>query len=130
MPRDFVEFDYLIAMDDDNMHDLRELVAKGKKKGALDGWEIEKCHLFGEFGGKDKKGRGEEVQDPYYGGSHGFEKAYEQCDRYGKGLLRYIEEESERRGAHGHGHAHQHKNEHGHGHDHDHGHQHGHGHTG
>lgn len=40
--------------------------------------------LFGEHSGKKKA---EEVQDPYYGGTDGFEDAYEQCLRFSKNFL-------------------------------------------
>jgi len=37
---------------------------------------------------------GEEVEDPYYGGGKGFEVAFEQLERFGKGLLETIEREA------------------------------------
>jgi low molecular weight phosphotyrosine protein phosphatase len=43
--------------------------------------------LFGEFGGK----KGEEVEDPYYGGEEGFEEAYRQAVRFSKGFLEKLE---------------------------------------
>lgn len=91
MPRDFVEFDYLIGMDEDNMIDIHELLKKGKKKGVLDGSEEGKIWQYGAFGGK---GEDEEVQDPYYGKKDGFSIAYEQVTRMGRGLLKHIEEEA------------------------------------
>lgn len=94
VPSDFLEFDYLIAMDEDNLIDLREMVKRAKKKGLLTGEEVGKCHLLGEFGGKDAE---EEVQDPYYGGRDGFEIAFEQVQRCGKGLLRHVEEMEQQR---------------------------------
>ena len=94
IPADFLEFDYIIAMDEDNLLDLREMVKRGRKKGVLSGEEREKGFLFGEFGGKDSE---EEVQDPYYGGRDGFEIAYEQVERCGRGLLAHIEEEARTR---------------------------------
>lgn len=91
VPSDFEEFDYLIAMDEDNLIDLRDMVKRAKKKGLLSGDEINKCFLFGQFGAKDAE---EEVQDPYYGGRDGFEIAYEQVQRCGRGLLQHIEEQA------------------------------------
>lgn len=49
---------------------------------------MKKVRLYGEFGGK---GKDEEIGDPYYGGRNGFEVAYEQVTRMGKGLLKEIE---------------------------------------
>ncbi|KJY00588.1 low molecular weight phosphotyrosine protein phosphatase [Zymoseptoria brevis] len=90
VPEDFEKFDYLIAMDEDNYMDLRDLVKRTKKnKGTLRDEHLEKVRLYGEFGGKDNK---EEIGDPYYGGREGFTIAYEQVVRCGKGLLKEIEE--------------------------------------
>ena len=94
VPSDFLEFDYLIAMDEDNLIDLRDMVKRAKKKRLLTGDEVGKCHLLGQFGGKDAE---EEVQDPYYGGRDGFEMAFEQVQRCGKGLLKHIEEQEKQR---------------------------------
>lgn len=87
VPEDFAEFDYVIAMDADNLADLKAVGTRSKKID-VDGWES-KVRLFGEFGGNSKK---EEVGDPYYGGRDGFEIAYEQVKRCGEGLLKEIEE--------------------------------------
>jgi low molecular weight phosphotyrosine protein phosphatase len=88
---DFPEFDYIFAMDDDNLDDLERLrKAAVKRNGGEDG--VGKVMLFGEFGGKMRKGgRGEEVQDPYYGGGEGFEVAYEQAVRFSKAFLEKLE---------------------------------------
>jgi low molecular weight phosphotyrosine protein phosphatase len=68
-----------------NMRDLRDMAKrKGKGEGKA------KLALFGDFGGE----RGEEVQDPYYGGGKGFEVAFEQVERFGRGLLGAIEAEA------------------------------------
>ena len=85
VPQDFEEFDYVLAMDGMNMQDLKSMV---KRKGCDQGKA--KLALFGDFGGE----KGEEVQDPYYGGGKGFEVAYDQLERFGKGLLEVIEKEA------------------------------------
>jgi low molecular weight phosphotyrosine protein phosphatase len=87
VPQDFEEFDYVLGMDGMNMQDLKSMA---KRKGVSNGEE--ECHLglFGDFGGK----KGEEVEDPYYGGGKGFEIAFEQLERFGKGLLEVIEREA------------------------------------
>ncbi|MCJ1273854.1 hypothetical protein MMC21_001647 [Puttea exsequens] len=82
---DFSAFDYILAMDKDNLHDLRRLRERVVKKG--DGALAEskgKVVLFGDFGGK----KGEQVVDPYYGARNGFEVAYEQMVRFSKGFLK------------------------------------------
>lgn len=92
-PSDFEEYDYVIAMDEDNLIDLRDMVKRAKKRELSSGEEMKKVYLYGIFGGKSAD---EEVQDPYYGGKDGFEIAYEQVTRFGKGLLKHIEEDARR----------------------------------
>lgn len=86
VPQDFEEFDFVLAMDGMNVQDLKAMV---KRKG-VEGQGKAKMGLFGDFGGR----KGEEVEDPYYGGGKGFEVAFEQLDRFGKGLLEVIEKEA------------------------------------
>ena len=76
------------------MIDLRDMVKRAKKKGLMNGDEMNKVYLYGAFGGESKD---EEVQDPYYGGTDGFEIAYEQVNRCGKGLMKHIEEEAKKK---------------------------------
>ena len=76
---DFDDFDYIFAMDKENLEDLLELRrratgAKGKEGEVM---------LFGDFGGR----KGEEVVDPYYGARDGFKIAYEQMVRFSRGFI-------------------------------------------
>jgi low molecular weight phosphotyrosine protein phosphatase len=92
---DFEKFHYILAMDDENLEDLEALRQRElKKKGGSDEG-IGRVMLFGEFGGKMRKGRrgerGEEIVDPYYGGDDGFKTAYEQCMKFGKVFLERLE---------------------------------------
>ncbi|KAF1836527.1 phosphotyrosine protein phosphatases I [Decorospora gaudefroyi] len=91
---DFDEFDYILAMDDENLEDLERLRKReAKRRGGEEG--LGKVMLFGEFGGKRRKvgGRelGEEVMDPYYGGGEGFAVAFEQSTRFSRGFLERLE---------------------------------------
>jgi low molecular weight phosphotyrosine protein phosphatase len=88
-PEDFENFDWIFAMDSDNLYNLENVRDRTKgKKGNGDGDEkIAKVMLFGDFGGK----KGEEIDDPYYGGDNGFDIAYEQCVRFSKGFLKHLE---------------------------------------
>lgn len=89
---DFDEFDYIFAMDGSNLQDLQRLRAREIKwrGGSEDG--LGKVMLFGEFGGKKRRGgRAEEVADPYYGANNGFTTAYEQCVRFSKRFLEELE---------------------------------------
>ncbi|KAK1770801.1 putative low molecular weight phosphotyrosine protein phosphatase [Phialemonium atrogriseum] len=74
---DFDEFDYVFAMDRSNLSDLQR-EARKKPNGKA------KVMLFGEYSGS---GKAEVVNDPYYGGRDGFEKAYEQATRFSKNFL-------------------------------------------
>ncbi|MBY5322498.1 MULTISPECIES: low molecular weight protein-tyrosine-phosphatase [Rhizobium] len=60
-PRDFRDFDLILAMDRDNLAAL--------EKSAPHGANI---HLFGDAA----LGTGEDITDPYYGGPDGFELVY------------------------------------------------------
>ena len=81
---DFTKFDYILAMDRENLRDLRRLEQRVIK---TDGDRARgKVMLFGDFGGR----KGETVIDPYYGANDGFEIAYEQMVRFSEGFLRNI----------------------------------------
>jgi low molecular weight phosphotyrosine protein phosphatase len=88
--KDFERFEYILAMDDDNLEDLNRLREREvKKKGGEEG--VGRVMLFGEFGGKRRGTKGEEVQDPYYGADDGFTVAYEQSVKFGKVFLERLE---------------------------------------
>ncbi|KAF4503956.1 hypothetical protein G6O67_008582 [Ophiocordyceps sinensis] len=77
---DLKEFDYVFAMDRSNLHDLQGLQRGNPDTGA-------KVMLYGEFSGGAKA---EVVNDPYYGGRDGFEKAFEQCSRFANNFLKEV----------------------------------------
>ena len=85
-PTDFTRFDYVLAMDRDNLVDLRRKRSLGVRKGRPEGGA--RVMLFGDW--DCDGGEGEEVEDPYYGGDHGFEDAFGQCVRFAKGWLREV----------------------------------------
>jgi protein-tyrosine phosphatase len=72
-------FDYVIAMDRDNLSALERMVSTSGTAPEL--------HLLREF---DPTRTGEEVPDPYYGGASGFETVYEMVHRSCEGLLEHI----------------------------------------
>ncbi|KAI4169941.1 MAG: hypothetical protein LQ343_005322 [Gyalolechia ehrenbergii] len=82
---DFMTFDYILAMDEDNLDDLlkvqRRIVQKSGAHAAA-----AKVMLFGDFGGR----KGEQVVDPYYGARDGFTLAYEQMTRFSKGFVEQV----------------------------------------
>ena len=79
---DFTKFDYLLAMDEDNLHDLTRMQQRLIRKSGPNVAGA-KVMLFGDFGGK----KGEQVIDPYYGARDGFSIAYEQMVRFSKGFI-------------------------------------------
>ncbi len=72
---DFEDFDYLIAMDQDNFLHLKKLAANEAQR--------KKVHLFREW---DPAGTGD-VPDPYYGTEEDFEMVAHLCERSAQGLL-------------------------------------------
>ncbi|MCK5726809.1 MAG: low molecular weight phosphotyrosine protein phosphatase [Thiotrichaceae bacterium] len=76
--KDFVNFDYILAMDKNNYQKLR---AKAGSK------YLDKIHLFLDFS-DDWSER--EVPDPYYGGSMGFNRVFDMVESASQGLLQRI----------------------------------------
>ena len=73
--RDFQHFDYVLAMDHSNYSDLEYICPGGHE---------EKLSLFLEFSTPSQE---QEVPDPYYGGSHGFEHVLNLVEDAAHGLL-------------------------------------------
>jgi low molecular weight phosphotyrosine protein phosphatase len=84
---DFEKFDYVMAMDRENLDYLKRLRARKMKQDGTQDEALGRTMLFGDFGGK----KGEEVVDPYYGARDGFEIAHEQMVRFTKGFLEHLE---------------------------------------
>lgn len=82
-PADFAEFDYILAMDRDNLRDLQRLSLREKQPTAAKSAQV---MLFGDFGGV----KGEEVADPYYGARDGFDVAYKQMVRFTNGFIKQV----------------------------------------
>ena len=84
---DFIDFDYVLAMDKENLSDLKSLKARlTTKNPSLENTGKGNVMLFGDFGGK----KGEQVGDPYYGAKNGFAIAYEQMVRFSNGFITEI----------------------------------------
>jgi low molecular weight phosphotyrosine protein phosphatase len=85
---DFYEFDYILGMDSQNVKDIKFRRGRLEHKRGAEG--LAQVRLFGEYGGR----RGaEEVEDPYYGGSKGFDINYEQMVRFSRAFLKTLEED-------------------------------------
>lgn len=83
---DFSDFDYIFAMDTDNLRYLERERGRLVRKGDLDEAKAGKVELWGKHGGKGN----EEVIDPYYGARNGFEVAYDQMVRFTNGFLKLV----------------------------------------
>jgi protein-tyrosine phosphatase len=78
--KDFETFDYVLAMDGENVRALKRIAPRDL---------AHKIRLFTEFGSKDVAG----VPDPYGGGPHGFEIVLDLVEDAAQGLLRHIRTE-------------------------------------
>ena len=81
---DFVRFDYIIAMDRENLADLAEQCPPLFR---------DRLHLFTEFAANPG---GPDVPDPYYGGPSGFMKVFDLVTECSEGLLARILAEREK----------------------------------
>lgn len=75
VPEDFFEFDYVLAMDQDNYFALLE-ICPIEQRG--------KVQLFMDYA---PQMRTREVPDPYYGGPTGFERVFDLVEAAAEGLL-------------------------------------------
>ena len=73
---DLEEFDLILAMDSENLSNIKELDRKNKFS--------EKIKMMREFDPEPGNG---EVPDPYYGGQEGFENGFRVLDRSTQALL-------------------------------------------
>ena len=81
MAEDFIEFDYVLAMDQENYAELRAICPVGNE---------DKLHFFLDFAPQLKI---REVPDPYYGGPAGFERVFDMVEEASIGLLNRIKEQ-------------------------------------
>lgn len=72
---DFSDFEYVLAMDQDNYHSLAQICPRGAEP---------KLMLLMDFA---PHLRTREVPDPYYGGSSGFERVFDMVEAASEGLL-------------------------------------------
>jgi len=78
--KDFIKFDYIIAMDSQNYNDIIRLQDSNPN-------EIAEVYLIQEF---DDKQSGHDVPDPYYGGPNGFQLVYNMLDESISNFLDHI----------------------------------------
>lgn len=80
---DFRRFDYVLAMDSNNLSDLRAL--------SDDADDLARLHLLRSFDPAVSKDR--DVPDPYYGGPGGFARVFDICEAACRGLLGHVTKE-------------------------------------
>lgn len=78
-PQDFHVFDYILAMDRDNLANLQSICPPEHAR---------KLTLFLEFSANFNE---REVPDPYYGGVQGFEQVLDMVEDASRGLLQKLE---------------------------------------
>ena len=74
-PEDFLYYDYILAMDQDNYHSLARICPRGMERKLL---------LLMDYA-PDLRRR--EVPDPYYGGQQGFDQVFDMVEAAARGLL-------------------------------------------
>jgi len=79
---DFESMDYVLAMDQSNLDDLRALPGANRFDGRL-----ALLRSFDPIAPRDA-----EVPDPYYGGDRGFEDVLDLCEAACRGLLAHVRE--------------------------------------
>lgn len=78
LPEDFQHFDYILAMDADNLAELNKI--KPRNYSGHLGLFLDFAKAFEESN----------VPDPYYGGSQGFDLVLDLIENAGEGLLEHI----------------------------------------
>jgi protein-tyrosine phosphatase len=78
---DLDKFDYILAMDQSNYHNITRLVR--------DRSHTKKIMLMREF---DSIGKGKEVPDPYYGGEKNFQEVFEILDRSTESFIKHLQQ--------------------------------------
>ena len=77
-PRDFIEFDYILAMDMDNLSRLQASCPDAH------------AHKLGLFLEYSKNFLEREVPDPYYSGTAGFERVLDMVEDAGQGFIEHL----------------------------------------
>jgi protein-tyrosine phosphatase len=87
-PQDFAEFDYILAMDENNYGNL---IAQSPPQYHA------KIHRYLDFAPALKASGIHDVPDPYYGGQQGFEQVLDLVEAAGAGLLEQVRQDLARK---------------------------------
>ncbi|MEE3045173.1 MAG: low molecular weight protein-tyrosine-phosphatase [Pseudomonadota bacterium] len=77
-PSDYIQFDYILAMDDGHLRDMRRQAPSEHQH---------RIELFLDY---HPEMAGQSVPDPYYGGSNGFVRVFEMIEETSNNLLSHI----------------------------------------
>jgi protein-tyrosine phosphatase len=77
VPADFARFDWVLAMDGQNLADLTAMAPDAAARS-----KIHRLRSFEAVGGREA-----DVPDPYYGGADGFDRVFDICLGACEGLL-------------------------------------------
>ncbi len=77
-PSDYEQFDYVLAMDDGHLRDMRRQASSTHQT---------KIELFLDY---HPQRTGQSVPDPYYGGANGFEHVFDMIEETSNSLLAHI----------------------------------------
>ena len=78
-PEDFHRFDYILAMDSDNLSNLKAMAPQTSRATVA---------LFLDFAAASGC---QEVPDPYFGGDEGFARVLDLCEQASQGLLAHLQ---------------------------------------
>ena len=81
-PQDFLEFDHILAMDQNNLRDLKAIYPDGAQA---------QIALFLDYA---RTAQLKEVPDPYYGGASGFELVLDLVEDAARGFLQHLIDEN------------------------------------
>jgi protein-tyrosine phosphatase len=81
---DFSDYHYILAMDQDNLSNLRTLAAQSTAAARVE--------LFLDYADDWSE---QEVPDPYYGGAQGFERVFDMVEAASRGLLESLRSRGE-----------------------------------
>lgn len=79
IPEDFHRFDYILAMDSDNLSNLKAMAPQTSRATVA---------LFLDFAAASGC---QEVPDPYFGGDEGFARVLDLCEQASQGLLAHLQ---------------------------------------
>nr|XP_031862659.1 uncharacterized protein CI109_001670 [Kwoniella shandongensis]KAA5529731.1 hypothetical protein CI109_001670 [Kwoniella shandongensis] len=91
---DFTKFDYILAMDQNNLQTLLHRQPSSSKSHVTLFGSFDPSIPLSSIGSNKIKARA--IDDPYYGGKDGFESSFKLCEAFAGGFLDYLERKERR----------------------------------